>query len=149
MKFSATIFLLSTVASALTIQQRAPSDAGAIVSPFLAPACQLTDIATEALCKFPNIALTPGQCQDVQHPCAIHPPTSFVAQLTPNNSKKCYVAVFPNFGCTGDEVDTGALEASRQSKCIEAPYFGKLLSGGLLSSSILPFGFKSAKLVCA
>ncbi|TDZ14175.1 hypothetical protein Cob_v012887 [Colletotrichum orbiculare MAFF 240422] len=148
MKFSAAVLALSALAAGAKIQQRAAYDATATVSPFLAPACQLSDIVTEALCKFPELPLAANKCQDVTYPCKIHPPTSFVAQLGQATSKSCYIAVFPDFGCSGDEVDSGALTTTK-SGCTEAPYFNKLLTGGILSSSsLLPFGFKSAKLVC-
>ncbi|GKT64256.1 hypothetical protein ColTof4_06658 [Colletotrichum tofieldiae] len=146
MQFLVTVLGLSVLTSAAIIQQRAPSNT-ATVTPFLAPACEITGAVTKALCEFPDLSLTAGKCQDVTYQCSIHPPTSFVAQLDQDTSKRCYVAVFPDFGCSGNEVDSGVLGTTK-SGCTEAPYFGKLLTGGILSSSLLPFGFKSAKLVC-
>ncbi|KAK1983921.1 hypothetical protein LZ30DRAFT_652683 [Colletotrichum cereale] len=143
---SSIIFCFTALASAAVIQQR---DAEcATVTPFLAPACEITGVATKALCDFPSLSLTAGKCQDVTYQCSIHPPTSFVAQLDQASSKRCYIAVFPDFGCSGSEVDSGVLGTTK-SGCTEAPYFGKLLTGGIVSSSVFPFGFKSAKLVCA
>ncbi|KAK5943313.1 hypothetical protein PMZ80_004320 [Knufia obscura] len=146
-----TILSLSTLISAAAITQRdATTTTTATLSPYLAPACQVTDTATQLVCNFPALTLTVGQCQDITTQCAVHPPTSFTAQLNGANldQQQCHIAVFPNFGCYGDEVDGGVLGVS-QSGCVEAPYFGKALNGGVLSSSLLPFGFKSAKLVCS
>ncbi|GAB0138117.1 hypothetical protein EsDP_00006361 [Epichloe bromicola] len=140
------IFCLTGLAAAAVFQQRAV-DNRATVSPFLAPACEITGVGTKAVCDFPNLSLSAGKCQDVTYKCVIHPPTSFVAQLDQATSKRCYIAVFPDFGCLGKEVDSEVLGTTK-SGCTDAPYFRKI-TGGVPSSSVLPFGFKSAKLVCA
>ncbi|KAH8843200.1 hypothetical protein MCOR27_001927 [Pyricularia oryzae] len=152
MQFSATtLLLLATAASAASISRR--TDGGddytttATLTPFLAPACEVSNLLLKPLCNFAPIGLAEGSCVDVTQPCPVHPPTSFKARLD-QAAKGCYVTVFPNFGCTGDQVATADLTTDN-TMCTESPYLAKLLNGGFLSSaSLLPFGFKSAKLVC-
>ncbi|KAI6360394.1 hypothetical protein MCOR25_006763 [Pyricularia grisea] len=149
MQFSATTLLfLATVTSAASISPRTGGyTTTATLTPYLAPLCDVSNLVTQALCNFAPISLTAGSCVAVTQPCAIHPPTSFRAKLD-QPASGCYVTVFPNPDCTGDQVATAQLTTDN-TLCNESPYLTKLLSGGVLSSaSLLPFGFKSAKLVC-
>ncbi|TLD33417.1 hypothetical protein PspLS_00301 [Pyricularia sp. CBS 133598] len=152
MQFSATTLLfLATIASAATISPRTGGEddytTTATLTPFLAPACEVSNLLLKPLCNFAPIGLAEGSCVDVTQPCSIHPPTSFKAKLD-EAATGCYVTVFPNFGCTGDQVATAQLTTAN-TVCNQSPYLNKLLTGGVLSSaSLLPFGFKSAKLVC-
>ncbi|EFQ25755.1 uncharacterized protein GLRG_00899 [Colletotrichum graminicola M1.001] len=147
MKFSLTFFLAGS-ASAAAIQQRAANDC-ATFTPFLAPLCAVSALATNLLCPFTPLSLTANICQNIDTACPIHPPTSFIGQLNQPTLKKCRISVFPSFDCTGDSVDSGTLQGTNKTKCIEAPYFGKLVEGGVVSDTLLPFGYKSVKLVCA
>ncbi|TLS23067.1 uncharacterized protein PpBr36_06753 [Pyricularia pennisetigena] len=151
MQFSATsLIILATVASAAMVAPRA-GDAEypttATLTPFLAPACEVSNLLLKPLCNFAPIGLADGSCVDVTQPCPVHPPTSFKAKLD-EAATGCYVTVFPDFGCAGDQVATAELTTAN-TVCNQSPYLTKLLTGGVLSSaSLLPFGFKSAKLVC-
>ncbi|KAK2000709.1 hypothetical protein LX36DRAFT_407437 [Colletotrichum falcatum] len=145
MQFSIT-FLLAALASGAAIQQR--DGECATVKPWLAPGCVITGTVTDEVCPFPEMALQAGVCQDVTTDCIIHPPTSFFTQLTAPSLKRCYVGVFPAFGCQGNEVDSADL-TTKKSNCQGALYAQNALTSGLLpGSSILPFGFKSVKLIC-
>ncbi|KAI1863103.1 uncharacterized protein JN550_009839 [Neoarthrinium moseri] len=140
------LLLIAALSNGAVLNQRA-GETGT-VEPYLAPGCQITDVATGLFCDFPSMSLTNSVCQDVTYQCSIHPPTSFTAALDAPTTSNCHVAVFANFGCTGDEVD-GSRLGTTPSSCVEAPFFGKIVDGGVLSGgSLLPFGFKSLKLVC-
>ncbi|KAK2046176.1 hypothetical protein LZ31DRAFT_540587 [Colletotrichum somersetense] len=147
MQFSLTFFVAGLASAAAVVQQRTEPDC-ATVTPYLAPGCVITGVVTNIVCPFPLMSLKAGECQDVTTDCPIHPPTSFFAQLNRPTASTCRVSVYPNFGCTGNPVDSGTLLGTKQTMCIEAPYFGKALDGGVLSSTIFPFGFKSLKLIC-
>ncbi|KAK1566367.1 uncharacterized protein LY79DRAFT_644062 [Colletotrichum navitas] len=147
MKFTLTFFLAG-LASAAVIQQRT-ADECATFTPFLAPLCAVSSLATNLLCPFTPLSLTANICQDIDTDCPIHPPTSFFGQLDQLTLRTCRISVFPEFNCMGDSVDSGTLLGKQKTNCIEAPYFDKLVEGGVASDTILPFGFKSVKLVCA
>lgn len=65
-KSSSLVLVLASTASALVLPRATPS---ATVTPFLAPLCELSGIATNLVCHFPQQTLTEGQCVDVTYKC--------------------------------------------------------------------------------
>ncbi|KAK7951301.1 uncharacterized protein PG986_007029 [Apiospora aurea] len=124
----------------------------ATLTPYLAPLCKTADPVFSNLCTFSPVTLSQsGECQNIPNTCNIHYPASFTASLNQNNGGGCQVVVYSESGCTGSPISSGGLSTD-QTGCVESTYPGKLVSGGGLGvvngGNILPFGFKSANLVC-
>ena len=140
---------MASAASALVLPRATPA---ATVIPFLAPLCELSGVATNLVCDFPQQALTEGQCVDVTYQCPIHYPASFQAYLdgAAPAGTTCHITVYSDSGCAGDEVESGPLTVGSAGLiCNESPFFGNALNGGELGSQLLPFGYKSSMLVCS
>ncbi|KAK8049698.1 hypothetical protein PG994_011428 [Apiospora phragmitis] len=142
--------LLAIAGADAAVIERTPL-AVATVTPYLAPLCKTVDVVFSNLCTFNPVTLTQsGRCQNVPNTCNVHYPASFTASTNQDNGGSCQVVVYSESGCTGSPISSGAL-STQQSGCIESTYPGKAVTDGVglvNGGNILPFGFKSAQLVC-
>ncbi|KAK6864637.1 hypothetical protein PG990_005921 [Apiospora arundinis] len=151
-QFTKVVLSLLAIAGADAAVIERTYDSIATVTPYLAPLCKTADPVFSNLCTFDPVSLTQSNgCQNIPNTCNIHYPASFTASLNQNNGGSCQVVVYSESGCTGNPIQSGGL-STQQSGCVESTYPGKLVTGGGLGvvngGNILPFGFKSVKLVC-
>ncbi|KAF7970458.1 hypothetical protein HWV62_23857 [Athelia sp. TMB] len=147
MRFTA---LLPFVIAASATAVRRDEPVTVALHPYLAPLCQGLEFVFENLCVFAEEPLKADTCFDVNSDCWVHGPASFTWSSN-KDASQCRIVAYSASDCSpnAQTVETNLLGQSSVSGCIETPFFGNVVNGGFLSGSLLPFGYKSAKLVCS
>lgn len=143
------IALLPFVIAASAAAVRSDDCVTVTVHPYLAPLCQGLEFVFGELCTFPKEPLKADSCFNVNSDCWIHNPASYTWDSN-RDASQCRIVAYSASDCSpnAQTVESNLLGQSTVSDCIETPFFGNLVNGGFISGSLLPFGYKSAKLVC-